>query len=265
MSGKPSSMMQVFYNHIKFHLFEQEKDIEDFITSLDSQDKSRSPPVGLERKLDESGKSESTVVFFFLLSTFTVSESTEHQELLHVQTAPCGDLPSAPCVSPSLSFVSGPLAWWPEWLSGSCVQGPCLEPGAAVGRSGKAQAATPPRALRFPERVRPAGLAAAAGLGVDGGPRAALNADSGPLPVRGSGCLQFWTWSRLPSPMRCFQRWSPSDQTSAPCPAAPSLSLPSASFTSCAPRARALSSRAGFGDGRSLGVRKHVHVCVEVS
>lgn len=137
MSGKPSSMMQVFYNHIKFHLFEQEKDIEDFITSLDSQDKSRSPPVGLERKLDESGKSESTVVFFFLLSTFTVSESTEHQELLHVQTAPCGDLPSAPCVSPSLSFVSGPLAWWPEWLSGSCVQGPCLEPGLLWGAAGR--------------------------------------------------------------------------------------------------------------------------------
>nr|KAF6394481.1 hypothetical protein HJG63_010435 [Rousettus aegyptiacus] len=37
-----------------------EKDIEDFITSLDSQDKSRSPPVGLERKLDESGKSDGT-------------------------------------------------------------------------------------------------------------------------------------------------------------------------------------------------------------
>lgn len=121
VSGKPSSMMQVFYNHIKFHLFEQEKDIEDFITSLDSQDKSRSPPVGLERKLDESGKSESTVVFFFLLSTFTVSESTEHQEL-HVQTAPCGDLPSAGIcplrrVCPRLCPLC--LALWPGGLSGS--------------------------------------------------------------------------------------------------------------------------------------------------
>ena len=48
-------------------MFEQEKDVEDFIiTSLDSQEKSRSPPLGLEGKSD--GKSESARNFVFTVS-----------------------------------------------------------------------------------------------------------------------------------------------------------------------------------------------------
>ena len=48
-------------------MFEQEKDVEDFIiTSLDSQEKSRSPPLGLEGKSD--GKSESATSFVFTVS-----------------------------------------------------------------------------------------------------------------------------------------------------------------------------------------------------
>ena len=48
-------------------MFEQEKDVEDFIiTSLDSQEKSRSPPLGIEGKSD--GKSESATNFVFTVS-----------------------------------------------------------------------------------------------------------------------------------------------------------------------------------------------------
>lgn len=157
VSGKPSSTTQVFYNRLKFHLFEQEKDIEDFITSLDSQEKSRSPPVGLEGKLDGSGKSESTTFFFFLLSAFTVSESREQQEWLRVpRRLPSAGICPLRCVCPRHSVLCvwtfglvASVALWKLRAKGPCLQPPrpsCLELGAAGGSSRKARDGRRPRA-----------------------------------------------------------------------------------------------------------------------
>lgn len=152
------------------------------------------------------------------------------------------------------------VALWKLRGTGACLQAPRPPlPGAgpAWGAAGR---------LRLPpHRVLPAGLAAAAGLWVDGGPRAALNSDSRPLPVRASGRLQFWTWPRAPSPVRRFQRWSPSTRypllvqqlPARPClcPPGPRSVLVGWVWRWQVPRGLVL----------SFGVRRHVHVCVKVS
>lgn len=257
VSGKPSSTRQVFYSRLKFYLFEQEKDIEDFITtSLDSRDKSRSPPVGLEGKRDGGGKSESaSFSLYFLRLRFPSPQSTQSC-CVSTQTAQRWYLPSALCVPLSLCPLC--LDLWPGGPSGS-LEAPCQGPwpAAPVALLPGAEAAAHrvPSACRStcsqPDWLRPWDSGwTAAHAPLPGfefrftAPARQMEdpAASSPTPGPGTPALRAgFRGGRLLT-----------RRTSAPCPAAPSLSLPSASFISCAPRACALSSWAGFGDGRSL-------------
>lgn len=95
--------------------------------------------------------------FFFLFTFYIYSLSPEITKNCWMSFADCpGPIPAlfAVCAPVSLSFVSGPLAWWPEWLSGSSVPRAlaCSPPrpsflGLGLGllgrSSGKAEAAAP--------------------------------------------------------------------------------------------------------------------------
>lgn len=115
----------LFYDHLKTYLFDQEKDVEDFIiTSLESQPEARSSPPGPAGKNEGKSESAKRVLFLQFQSLDGTKNSGPSAHILHLVLA--SDKPDPVPPSPSNLYNPPPFSLTLSPVRVLCLSLPCL-------------------------------------------------------------------------------------------------------------------------------------------